>query len=100
MASPIFKFPEIMKSLYERGKKEFPIETLIKEIKITTGFYKQVTVTEIIAVMEELEFIKKTENGFMIISFDGRKKLPEVEKKLEKQAKKEAKEYEDAVLSD
>lgn len=97
MGSPVFKFPEITRNLYERGHKEFPVETLTKEITITTGFYKQQTIIEIIKIMEDLGYIKKTEHGFMIISFDGHKIIPEVEKKLENMIKKETKAFEDAL---
>lgn len=97
MGSPVFKFPQITRDLYERGSREFPVETLMKEITITTGFYRPGTVAEIIKLMEELGYIKKTENGFMIISFDGREIIPEIKKKLDLITKKELKAYEEAT---
>lgn len=94
MASPVFRFPDIMRNLYEAGKFEFSLDVLTKEITMVTGYYKRNTIAEIIRMMKELGFIKDTNTGFMIRSLDGRKMLPEFEKRIEKEAEKELKDYE------
>lgn len=98
MASPIHRFPEIVKNLYEIYQiNEIPIDSLRKEIMMNTGVYKERTVSTILQLMEKLGFIKKGLSGFIIISFDGRKILPEHEKKINDEIKKELKEFDDIL---
>jgi hypothetical protein len=79
MSSPVHKFPNIVKSLYESGKKDPILEDLRKEIIMQTGIYKDGSLAGCVKLMETLGFIKQTTSGFKIISLDGRSPIKEVE---------------------
>lgn len=87
MASPVPKFPEIIRNLRKKGFiLQCSLEDLRKEIILITGSYQESTLSKIISTMDFTEYIKV--RGAVIDLIFEREKALEENKSIQREKEK------------